>query len=134
LYGDFLYLLLHFQLTIVKFKFSLAAIFFKNRISRSWDISDREVPKPISEQDRVIIKQNILQAIVQLPPNVRVQLVHCLGTMLSTEYPDKWPEFIPHVQQLLQSGNHTHVFGGLLALLEVVKTYQYVLGGCFVSV
>ncbi len=52
----------------------------------------------------------------------------CLGTILTTEYPQSWPEFLPAVCNLLQQPpsptEHT-IQAGLAALWEVVSVYRF---------
>lgn len=53
-----------------------------------------------------------------------VQLTACLGTMLSNDYPEKWPGYMNSVQELLSAPTAEGVRIGLLALKEVVGVYQ----------
>jgi hypothetical protein len=54
----------------------------------------------------------------------RLQLVACLGTILENEFPDRWPELVPMVQEMMQSNDQKVVYSGLLVLRETVKIYQ----------
>lgn len=48
----------------------IAAIYFKNRMNKAWDRS-REVANPINEDDRNMVKQSILQALLRAPSAVQ---------------------------------------------------------------
>ncbi len=56
---------------IVWFLFALlAAIYFKNRLNKAWD-GERESAVPINDDDRNMVKQTILQALVTAPNQVQ---------------------------------------------------------------
>jgi hypothetical protein len=49
-----------------------------------------------------------------------------LGKIISTEsHENKWPQFLPTVQQLLTSEDPKMLQTGLIALLEYTKVYQW---------
>ncbi|KAI9277967.1 armadillo-type protein [Umbelopsis sp. AD052] len=101
-----------------------AAIYFKNRLGKAWDPTKTPV-KPISDEDKSVVRQSILQALVTAPNAVKVQLSSSLNTILSSDFPQNWPEFVDQVQACLTSSDHRVVFVGLLALREVIKIYQW---------
>lgn len=49
---------------------SIAAIYFKNRLNKAWD-GERESAVPINNDDRNMVKQTILQALVTAPNQVQ---------------------------------------------------------------
>lgn len=58
---------------IIKFSFTIlyiAAIYFKNRLNKAWD-GERESAVPINNEDRNMVKQTILQALVTAPNQVQ---------------------------------------------------------------
>ncbi|KAI8909993.1 armadillo-type protein [Powellomyces hirtus] len=100
-----------------------AAVYFKNRCQRGWDVAKGN---PLDEQDKEFVRQHILQAIVALPQRLRVQLIACLGSMLSADHLEgRWPQYLPEVMQLVQSSDEQSVHAGVAALYEFVKTYQW---------
>lgn len=81
----------------------------------------------IADSDKATIKQNILHVLVETPQqNVKVQLKTCLGTIIGEDFPEKYSELMHQVVQYIQSGQESHIEGGLLALIEVLKYYRYV--------
>lgn len=48
----------------------VAAIYFKNRMNKAWDRSN-DVATPINEDDRNMVKQSILQALLRAPSAVQ---------------------------------------------------------------
>jgi hypothetical protein len=55
---------------------------------------------------------------------LRVQLATSLYTILDSDFPDRWPNFVNEMQSFLSSNDARLVSVGLLALREVVKVYQ----------
>ncbi|KAI8053433.1 armadillo-type protein [Syncephalis plumigaleata] len=104
----------------------IASIFFKNSIRRNWKPANAEqVDMAISEQDKQAIKSKLLQTIAFTPSNISAQLVTCLSLVLDTEYPGNWPQFLPMLQEMLQSNEQHVVHAGLSSLREAVKVYQW---------
>lgn len=127
-----------------------AAVYLKNRISRSWSApyqgeghlasssgststsgtptSSTHSPTnviPLAESDKITIKQNILRVLVETPAqNVKVQLKTCLGTIIAEDFPEKWDELMHQTISCIQSGHENHIEGGLLALIEILKIYR----------
>ncbi|KAI7906287.1 armadillo-type protein [Cokeromyces recurvatus] len=101
-----------------------AAIYFKNRLNKAWD-GERESAVPINNEDRNMVKQTILQALVTAPNQVQVQLTSTLNTILTNDFPDNWPNFISELERLLTSTDVRLIYVGLLALREVVRVYQW---------
>ncbi|CUA73326.1 Importin-7 [Rhizoctonia solani] len=108
-----------------------AVVFLKNAVARGYGISNAAAQQqlstpPIPETDKQYIKQHILPLIVASPNRaIRIQLAAVLKTLVSHDFPEKWPGFMDNVIQLLQSDRSESVFGGMTALLEIFKTYRY---------
>ncbi|GAA5795592.1 hypothetical protein HPULCUR_000953 [Helicostylum pulchrum] len=99
-----------------------AAIYFKNRIQKAWDESKGIT---ITPEDRSIIKQNILLALTTAPAAVQVQLAASLNSILTCDFPEKWPTFINELESFMISEEIRIVHVGLIALREVVKVFQW---------
>ncbi|KAG0296044.1 hypothetical protein BGZ96_010335 [Linnemannia gamsii] len=103
-----------------------ASIYFKNAVKRYWfETESTPAHLKISESDKDAIKGSILQLLSSVPQVVRSQLLTVLGTILSNDFPDKYPSYLPQVQSLLQSQDPKTVFVGLLALKEVTRVYKF---------
>ncbi|KAH7322034.1 ARM repeat-containing protein [Rhizoctonia solani] len=108
-----------------------AVVFLKNAVARGYGINNAAAQQqlstpPIPHTDKQYIKQHILPLIVASPNRaIRIQLAAVLKTLVSHDFPDKWPGFMDNVIQLLQSDRPESVFGGITALLEIFKTYRY---------
>ncbi|KAI9022225.1 armadillo-type protein [Phycomyces nitens] len=101
-----------------------AAIYFKNRMNKAWDRTS-QATAPINEEDRRMVKQALLQALVTAPNAVKVQLTSTLNTILSNDFPEEWPEFVNELQHFLSSSDVRLVYVGLLALREVIKVFEW---------
>ncbi|TPX46848.1 hypothetical protein SeMB42_g02690 [Synchytrium endobioticum] len=101
-----------------------AAIYFKNQINHRWgrDMSDGDI---IGPHDATFVKQNILQAIIQSPHIIRLQLSTCLASILGVDYPEKWSDYLTNVHSMLKSTVRETMLGGLICLQELVKVYQW---------
>ncbi|PWZ00666.1 ARM repeat-containing protein [Testicularia cyperi] len=105
-----------------------AAIYAKNRVRRHWDATPiRGAPAlvVIPDSDRQAIKSMILPALVDAPAPIRVHVASSLGTIARCDFPDTWPNLMDQIGELLQSNQPHQVYGGLRALLEVVRAYRW---------
>ncbi|KAG8702616.1 hypothetical protein FRC08_003362 [Ceratobasidium sp. 394] len=108
-----------------------AVVYLKNAVARGYGVSNASAAQqlstpPIHNSDKQVIKQHIIPLVVASPNRaIRIQLAAILKTLVSHDFPDKWPGFMDNVVVLLQSDRPESVFGGMTALLEVFKTYRY---------
>ncbi|KAI1882050.1 hypothetical protein AGOR_G00246700 [Albula goreensis] len=107
-----------------------AAIYLKNMVSQYWQ--DREpslgaavFPFNIHENDRQQIRDNIVEAIIQSPESIRAQLTVCLRAIIKHDFPGRWTAIVDKIGMYLQSQNTASWYGSLLALYQLVKTYEY---------
>ncbi|XP_029486168.1 importin-8-like isoform X3 [Oncorhynchus nerka] len=107
-----------------------AAIYLKNMVSQYWQ--DREpslgevvFPFNIHENDRTQIRDNIVEAIIQCPESIRAQLTVCLRAIIKHDFPGRWTAIVDKIGLYLQSQNSGSWYGSLLALYQLVKTYEY---------
>lgn len=67
------------------------AIYLKNMVTSSWQDREAEpgVPLPFSihEQDRAMIRDTIVEAIVHAPDIIRVQLCVCINNIIKNDFP-----------------------------------------------
>ncbi|XP_014063460.2 importin-8 isoform X6 [Salmo salar] len=107
-----------------------AAIYLKNMVSQYWQ--DREpslgevvFPFNIHENDRTQIRDNIVEGIIQCPESIRAQLTVCLRAIIKHDFPGRWTAIVDKIGLYLQSQNSSSWYGSLLALYQLVKTYEY---------
>ncbi|XP_036374113.1 importin-8 [Megalops cyprinoides] len=107
-----------------------AAIYLKNMVCQYWQ--DREpslgevvFPFNIHENDRQQIRDNIVESIIQCPESIRAQLTVCLRAIIKHDFPGRWTAIVDKIGLYLQSQNTASWYGSLLALYQLVKTYEY---------
>ncbi|MEE6498745.1 hypothetical protein FKM82_003220 [Ascaphus truei] len=104
-------------------------IYLKNMITQYWP--DREAtpgelpPHTIPEEDRHFIRENIVEAIIQSPDLIRVQLTTCIHHIIKHDYPNRWTAVVEKIGFYLQSDNSACWLGILLCLYQLVKNYEY---------
>lgn len=105
-------------------------VYLKNMITQFWQ--DREVENPsdpvpfnIHEQDRLAIRNTVVEAIIQAPDPVRVQLCVCLSTIIKHDYPGRWSNIPEKLALFIQSDNHATWMGAFMCLYQMVKVYEY---------
>ncbi|BFZ61216.1 Nonsense-mediated mRNA decay protein 5 [Saitoella coloradoensis] len=104
-----------------------AAVYFKNRVSRSWE-DDSSVPNQIAlaADEKEMIKQRVVPILVSAPVSVRPQWTTVLNKILAQEFPDKWPGFMETTIQLLRNqGDLQSTYAGLVCLLEITRVYRW---------
>uniref|UniRef100_A0A8D3DP20 Importin 7 n=1 Tax=Scophthalmus maximus TaxID=52904 RepID=A0A8D3DP20_SCOMX len=111
------------------FSLSLGVIYLKNMITQHWsdgDGSGTETPvNNIPDEDRLFIRDSIVEAILQSPERIRVQLTTCIHHMIKHDYPGKWTTIVDKIGFYLQSDNSAGWLGILLCLYQLVKNYEY---------
>ena len=103
-------------------------MYLKNRAQRSYVDPSRLRPDhaPIPQSDRDALKSNIFPLIIAAPSkSILVQLANTLRTLISHDFPEKWPELMGTIKTLLSSTNVHEVTAGCTAILEVIKVYRY---------
>ncbi|ESN98462.1 hypothetical protein HELRODRAFT_113778 [Helobdella robusta] len=107
------------------------AIYMKNMMAQYWEDKTNDVkpgqpiPFCIHENDKQIIRDNIVQAIISLQNPIRVQLSVCVSIIVKNDYPGKCSGIIEKVMAILTSSQHDAYLGALICLYQVVKHYEY---------
>ncbi|XP_066600372.1 importin-7 [Prorops nasuta] len=103
-------------------------IYLKNLITTNW--ADREpesapVEFSIHEQDRAMIRDAIVDAVVHAPELIKVQLALCVSTIANHDFPGRWTQIIDKITIYLQNPDASCWPGILLALYQLVKNFEY---------
>lgn len=106
-----------------------AAIYLKNAIQ--WDWAEK-TPSPgqplefsIHENDKVYIRESIVDATVLAPDGLRVHLGVCIQSIVRSDFPAKWPNIIEKISGYLRTENRAVWPGSLLALYQLIKRYEF---------
>ncbi|XP_034942293.1 importin-7 [Chelonus insularis] len=103
-------------------------IYLKNLIITNW--VDREPengvqPFSIHEQDRAMIRDAIVDAVVHAPELIRVQLATCISNIVKHDFPGRWTQIVDKITIYLQNPDASCWPGVLLALYQLVKNFEY---------
>ncbi|XP_078669832.1 importin-7-like isoform X1 [Branchiostoma floridae x Branchiostoma belcheri] len=103
-------------------------IYLKNMISQYWHERHSNVGEPLAfnihEQDRTLIRNNLVEAIIQAPDLVRVQLGTCMSHILKHDYPGRWHDVIQKLKTYITSNQPNTWLGALLSIYQLVKNYD----------
>jgi len=99
------------------------AIYLKNLILNSWrePREDEEQRFHIHEQDRAILRDQLVDAVVHAPPAIRSQLCVCIGVICKVDFPARWSSLVDKICVYLQSPEVAGWHGALASLLALVK-------------
>lgn len=83
------------------------SIYLKNLINQNWQDRENEAGAPviysIHEQDRAIIRENIVEAIVLTPELVRAQLAQCVNHIIKYDFPGRWTQIVDKINIYFQN-------------------------------
>lgn len=104
-------------------------IYLKNMVAQFWQDKEQEPGKPlpfaIHEQDRAMIRDAVVDAVVYSPDLIRVQLAVCVSNIVKHDFPAKWTGIVDKVSVYLQLPDGNVCYGALLCLYHLVKNYEY---------
>ena len=101
-----------------------ASIHFKNLVAKGWE-PRREESARLHEEDKATVKENVLEALIQSPDQVRSQLVECMKVMVNADYPEKWPNLLPTLLGYLQTDDVPRVYGAVQVIMLLCRKYEY---------
>ncbi|XP_024936416.1 importin-7 isoform X2 [Cephus cinctus] len=103
-------------------------IYLKNLITTNWadrEVENGPVPFSIHEQDRAMIRDAIVDAVVHAPELIRVQLAVCISNIVKHDFPGRWTQIVDKITIYLQNPDASCWPGVLLALYQLVKNFEY---------
>lgn len=105
------------------------AVYLKNMITQSWVEKEIEagVPMPFSvhEQDRGLIRDAIVEAVIHSPEIIKSQLAVCVLTIVKNDFPGRWTQIVDKISIYLQNPDGHKIYGALICLLQLVKNYEH---------
>ncbi|XP_072048064.1 LOW QUALITY PROTEIN: importin-7-like [Amphiura filiformis] len=105
-------------------------IYLKNMVMQFWqqrepDSPQEPIPFHIHEQDKVAIRQIIIEAIISSPELIRVQLAVCLSVILKYDFPGRWDQVVDQMLHYISMENPQVWYGAFIAIYQLVKNYEY---------
>nr|BAN20938.1 importin 7 [Riptortus pedestris] len=105
------------------------AIYLKNMITQNWAEKTVEPGAPpqfsLHEQDRSMIRDAIVDALVHAPELIQLQLAVCINTIVKNDFPGRWTQIVDKISIYLQTPEASGWSGALLCLYQLVKIYEY---------
>ncbi|KAL3311403.1 hypothetical protein Ciccas_010018, partial [Cichlidogyrus casuarinus] len=112
-----------------------SVLYLKNEVKSFWAIHEEDSISShkenesdsyfIHEDDKIIIRQNIVKAIITTPTPLQSQLQQALGTIIQNDYPEKYGYFFELLKEPLLSTEYAALNGALLALLSFFQRFRY---------
>lgn len=112
-----------------------AVLYLKNLIIRHWNEGECPLmycntklntpPFNFHEEDRVLIRDSIMESTFQAPQLLCSHLGLCMNSIIRADFPNRWPQIVDKINYYLQSPNSDHWSGALLALFQLVKRFEY---------
>eukprot|EP00898_Chlorokybus_atmophyticus_P004844 jgi/Chlat1/5360/Chrsp35S05283 len=110
----------------------VASINLKNLVNREWEPKEPEGSAdnvtPVSKlpaEDRAFIRDHIIEAVVQAPPQIRRQLGECTKTVVRMDFPEHWPNLLQTVDANLRAQDPSRAYAALLALRLLSRKYEF---------
>lgn len=104
-------------------------IYLKNTIMQNWQDQEVDPNQPlvfsIHEQDRAMVRDSIVDAVVLAPEPIRVQLCVCINNIIKHDFPNRWTQVVDKISIYLQNNDANGWNGALLCLHQLVKNYEY---------
>lgn len=101
-------------------------IYLKNMISQYWSNDPNETPNTPSlpDHDKQLIRDNIIEAVIHSTEAIRAQLIVCVRTITTYDFPEKWTQIIDKVHHFIQTNNINSWYGALQAFYQLCKIYE----------
>lgn len=105
-------------------------VYMKNFITKNWaekevDGHSGQMEFAIHEQDKIVVRENIVDALVLAPDLIRSQISTCIYHIIKSDFPGRWPQIVNKIQQFLQTTDYNSWSGAILCLYQLVKNYEY---------
>ncbi|KRX85431.1 Exportin-2 [Trichinella sp. T6] len=101
----------------------LAAISLKNFIKSSW-ISDLEGSTQIGEEDKMYIRDSIVEAMVNSSPLVKKQLTEAICFIGKYDFPSNWKSLLDALVKCIESGDLSIVNSALVTAEQLFRRYS----------
>uniref|UniRef100_A0A224XHI9 Putative nuclear transport receptor ranbp7/ranbp8 importin beta superfamily n=1 Tax=Panstrongylus lignarius TaxID=156445 RepID=A0A224XHI9_9HEMI len=106
------------------------AIYLKNLVTQHWSEKD-VIESPgfplhytLHEQDRSMIRDSIVDALVHAPELIQIQLSMCVNVIVKHDFPGRWTQIVDRISIYLQNPEPASWQGSLICLYQLVKTFD----------
>jgi len=109
-----------------------AAVTLKNYVKRNWKLSDdvvlgdnAPIVDKIRGEDRIWIKQNIVELMLTSPEQIQLQLSDAISIVSKEDFPEKWTDLLPSLVERLKTGDFSVANGVLRTAHSIFKRYRH---------
>ena len=102
-----------------------AAIQAKQHFMRSWSDKKIEGQILISEEEKVMWRQNVIECVNQSNDLIRAQLKEVVRRMIDSDFPEKWPGFPEKLLASMAQDDSQVLSGSLFVLHQIMKAVEY---------
>lgn len=106
-----------------------ASVHFKNMVKHGWDESKDPQDRmgiSISPQDRDTIKNNLVELMCTVPPQIQAQISESISLIAELDFPQRWNNLLDTLVHKLNSPDMAVVNGVLATANSIFKRFRYV--------
>lgn len=111
-----------------------AAVHFKNMVKKGWVIDDDDDATAtaaakqslIPMQDRTVIKNNLVQLMCTVPPQIQSQIGEAISLIASHDFPSQWDNLLTDLISKFGDSDMNVVNGVLITANSIFKRFRYV--------
>mmetsp|Transcript_1332 Transcript_1332/g.2876 ORF Transcript_1332/g.2876 Transcript_1332/m.2876 type:complete len:983 (+) Transcript_1332:67-3015(+) len=104
-----------------------AAVHFKNMVKKGWSPDeDDEKQFLVPESDRAMIKNNLVDLMCTVPPQLQSQCSESIALIAATDFPSRWDNLLGDLIAKFGDGNWDVINGVLLTANSIIKRFRYV--------
>jgi hypothetical protein len=102
------------------------AIYLKNMVGQFWyeEKTEGTATFTLPESDKNTIRENLIEAVIHSPDQIRAQLIVCVRQITQHDFPDKWVAIVDKVHHFIQNNDINSWYGALQAFYQLCKIYE----------
>ena len=108
--------------------FAKERLFISKNVRKGWDTEGEEGNDGIfiSDQDRTVIKENLVQLMCEVPPRIQAQCTEAISLIAALDFPSKWNSLLPSLVYRFGSDDPRIVNGVLVTANSLFKSFRSV--------
>jgi exportin-2 (importin alpha re-exporter) len=104
-----------------------ASVLFKNFVKKNWNVdAETEDLIPISQEERNLIKSNLVQLMSTAPPLIQSQCSEAISLIADVDFPAKWTNLLPDLIAKFNTNDINVLNGSLSTANSILKRFRYV--------
>lgn len=102
-----------------------ASVLFKNVVKKHW-VPEEDDKQGIVEQDKVLIRNNVVELMTTAPSDVQKQLAEAVTIISKHDFPQNWTNLLPQLTTMLSRQDIMVNKGVMLTANSIMKRFRYV--------